>query len=495
MGFPAQWWLVAGLGSLAAGLPAVLAARLLRRLATAEASQAPGLTDRLRACEPWLLTPAWLAAGLLLALASAGAAGTNPTTALLAAGRAALLPLATALVLRSWVQARSLPALAAAERRAQAGLHDSARALAMAGKYVEEAVTPFREAVNQLGQTVGRLDPTVMADRLAHAASTFEAKLSDGAAQMALAAGELGSRAAEVSDAAARLDDAADRILGAFSSVESGLDRLAGALAPLETAATALSAGSAALTTAHEQTASHGQRLAELTAAWQADQRPLLEALGRTGGALQETAGNLDHLLVQLHANQDSIATNLEAVYQRLNGAAGRLEQAVGTWGDLVRSGLASTQEFSRQAVEALLDGLEQSPPDFAAVADSARRTAEAATAMSQAVTTSLGGFQAGIRESSNKLAQLTLAIDQRVQHAVAPLAGGEIEKLGQHLAGLQQTVAQLGEAVGAMQRSTAAGSGFGALAEELRLLREALRAPADQDSQHGGARRWFGRG
>lgn len=466
----AAWltWALAGLGTLAAVAATVRAlagAATLRKL-SADADQTV-VARALAAVEAGFLAT-W-SAGLGGALGALAVTSWQVARAEAAWGDGlwvVVLPAAVGLIGFALVGAGG-----EARRRwsgGEKGVEQAARALAVAGKYLQQVAEPFGAAVGELSQAVGKLDTEAAGQRMTAGAEAFAERVEEGAAKLAEVAAVLAPEADEVRAAAAQLEQAGAGIRDLFAKLDQGFVRLAGALKPAETAADQISGGMATLATAQAEMARTGEELANVLRAFEQAQQPIADSLMRTSRGFDEATGNFEHLITQLNANQDSVAENLEQVYAKLNQAGDKLAGAADQWGGLVRSGLASTQEFSRQAIEALLAGLEQSPPDFAAVAEAARQSAESAATMSREVTAELQEFRTGLGSIGERLAQLGQAVDQRVGAALATLSGSEIEQLGQAVAGLRQSIGELRQGLGA-------GSGIVTLAGEIQQLRQTM--------------------
>lgn len=353
-------------------------------------------------------------------------------------------------------------------------LRDAAKAVAVAGQYLQQAVEPFQASIIELRETVAKLDTEAAAARMRDAADSFAAKLEAGAGQLTAAGDSLRERQEAT---VASFDAAADTVTAMKANLEqvgAGFDRLAEALAPAREAAEALRAGLESLAEGEAQRVETATQLRDLLAQVQASQEPLLAEMQRAGAAMTEAGGDLRHLVREMNANEETVAERLDEVHDRLSGAAERMEQAVEQWGKLVRSGLASSHEFSRQAIEALLARLEQSPPDFAAVAEAARGSAQVTEQMGARIEASLGAFERGMAELRGQLLAVGESARGDLEAAVAALSGPEVKQLALQLAGLHQTVAGLEQTFGQ-------AGGLNTLAAELKRLRSQPAATAGE--------------
>lgn len=281
--------------------------------------------------------------------------------------------------------------------------------LETAGTRLEAVAEPLAAAVRQLAAAVEPLDTRAAAERIA-------------ATVMAL-----GPPSAAVTEAVTRLDASlADAAEAARLGAQGG-EAIARAAERLETLGPAIG----------ELLDRLSVSTGELTAilhAMQQSQEPVAQSLQRSSQTLAETSGNFDHLIRELDLNHTSNVERLEQVYTRLDSAAARFEQAAEEWGRLVRSGLASTQEFSRQALEAVLAGLEQTPEQYASVARSAAQAAEA--------TAALQDLPERIVAAGDRLAKLAVAVDEGLR-----------QSLNANLQPLAEQVAQLRAAIAGTRR------------------------------------------
>jgi len=252
-------------------------------------------------------------------------------------------------------------------------------------------------------------------------------------------------------------------------------ERIEDALSPLVPAIQVASEASQSLRDEMVRLTAEQHELQGLLSGWREQQAPTLEVLSEAGGQMQQLGGDVAQLMRLVVANQQLTVDGLESACRELTAAGQTLQTAAAEWGGLVRSGLADSREFSRQAIEALLAGLERSPDELTGLPDAARDAmaeADATEARLRAaaaeLTTVVDGLQANFEA-------LTTRLTEQLRTAVNAVDATALAGLKSSLDSLQGTTTQLSASLGKLDPAFGSLAQLGSLTEALTALRAAL--------------------
>ena len=257
--------------------------------------------------------------------------------------------------------------------------------------------------------------------------------------------------------------------------------RLSEVLEPLQPVLETVHDAATALQTGVDGLAADREAIRELLEAWRQEQGPALTTLGEAGGTLKEASGDLGQLLRLVMANQQLTADGLESVCQRLTSAGERLESAATEWGGLVRSGLAESREFSRQAIEALLAGLERSPDELTGIPEAARDATAQADAAEAKMRAAAGELAAVADTFQEQLDSLAARVELQLKGAVEAVDATALAGLKASLDSLRGTQGQLTAALGKLDPAFGSLAQLGSLTTALTSLQQSLEKTAGQ--------------